>query len=83
MLHAVSPPQRFRYPQHALRRFSAMEIRMGNHQDPPDAVIEEVASVLATGYLRMRNARTLKESGEDPGEGLDSVAHPSPHGAVS
>lgn len=47
-------------------RFPAMEIRMGNHQDPSDAVIEEVASILATGYLRMAqrpDAERIRQGG--------------------
>jgi hypothetical protein len=59
-----------------------MEIRMGN-QDPPEDVIDEVASILATGYLRMRNARTLRESGTDSEEGLDVSPNLSPDGAAS
>jgi hypothetical protein len=59
-----------------------MEIRIGN-QDPPEDVIDEVASILATGYLRMRNARRLQESGTDSEEGLEVSPDLSPHGAAS
>jgi len=65
---------------------------MEYRQDPPDSVIDEIASLLATGYLRLRNARTLQDAGgvtplpephPDTGEGLDSAQELSPHGAVS
>ena len=64
---------------------------MDFRQDPPDSVIDEVASILATGYLRLRSARTLGESGgvvlaAEPhpaaAEQLESVPDLSPHGAV-
>ena len=56
---------------------------MGSRQDPPDEVIEEIASILATGYLRLRNARTVQEPAGDPdaGECLDSAPNPSLHRA--
>ena len=65
---------------------------MEYRQDPSDSVIDEIASLLATGYLRLRNARTLQDAGggappPDPqpevGERLDSAPDLSPHGAVS
>ena len=57
---------------------------MEDRQDPPADVIEEVASILATGYLRMRSARTLLDAGgAKNGEDLDSAANPSPHRAGS
>lgn len=57
---------------------------MEDQQDPPGDVIEEVASILAAGYLRMRSARTLQESGStNPGEDLDSATNPSPYRAGS
>jgi hypothetical protein len=65
---------------------------MEYRQDPPDSVIDEIASLLATGYLRLRNARTLQDADgvtpppephPDAGEGLDSAPELSPHGAVS
>jgi hypothetical protein len=65
---------------------------MEYRQDPPDSVIDEIASLLATGYLRLRNARTLQggsgvtpppELHPDAGDGLDSAPELSPHGAVS
>jgi hypothetical protein len=57
-------------------------------EGPLDCVIEEIAAVLATGYLRLRKARTLGESAALPapqasGERLDSAPDPSPHGAMS
>jgi len=27
-------------------------------EDPPDSVVEEIAAILATGYLRLRKARS-------------------------
>ena len=65
---------------------------MEYRQDPPDSIVDEVASLLATGYLRLRNARTLQDSGgvtlspepqPEAGEQLDSAPNLSPHGAVS
>jgi len=64
---------------------------MEYREDPSDSVVEEVASILATGYLRLRSARTLQDSrGVTPpephpesGEQLDSAPDLSPHGAVS
>jgi len=46
-------------------------------EDPLVSVIEEIAALLATGYLRLRNERTLSESATPPaiqatGERLDS-----------
>jgi hypothetical protein len=56
---------------------------MEKRQDPPDAVIEEIASILATGYLRMRNARTVQEpTCPEAEERLDSGPYPSLHRAV-
>lgn len=64
---------------------------MDFRQDPPDSVTDEVASILATGYLRLRSARTLGESGSvaaapephpETEEQLESVPDLSPHGAV-
>jgi len=50
-------------------------------EDPLDSVIEEIATILAVGYLRLRTARTLSESGALPalqatGERLDSAPNP-------
>ena len=65
---------------------------MEYRQDPPDSVIDEIASLLATGYLRLRNARTLQDGGSptpapepvpEAGERLDSAPDVSPYGAVS
>lgn len=54
-------------------------------QDPSQSVIEEVASILATGYLRLRNARTLRDRGgnQEPVQGLDSAPDTSPYRAGS
>ena len=35
---------------------------MDFREDPLASVIEEIAALLATGYLRLRKARTLSES---------------------
>jgi len=58
---------------------------MEDRQDPSQSVIEEVASILAAGYLRLRNARTLPErdSNQEPVQGLDSAPDTSPHRAGS
>jgi hypothetical protein len=61
---------------------------MDFREDPLASVIEEIAALLATGYLRLRKARTLSESAVPPalhatGERLDSAPDPSPHGAIS
>jgi hypothetical protein len=53
---------------------------MDLREDPPDSVIEEIAAILATGYLRLYKARRLAESAVPPahaiGEQVDSA-----HGA--
>lgn len=63
---------------------------MEYRQDPPDSVIDEIASLLATRYLRLRSARTLQDGGgptpapvPEVGERLDSAPDVSPYGAVS
>lgn len=58
---------------------------MEDRQDPSQSVIEEVASILAVGYLRLRNARTLPDhdGNQEPVQGLDSVPDTSPHRAGS
>ena len=58
---------------------------MEDRQDPSQSVIEEVASILAAGYLRLRNARTLpdREGNQEPIQGLDSAPDTSPHRAGS
>jgi hypothetical protein len=58
---------------------------MEDPQDPPQTVIEEVASILATGYLRLRTARTLadRDAKQEPFQALDNVPDMSPHGAGS
>ena len=57
-------------------------------EDPLVSVIEEIAALLATGYLRLRNARTLSESATPPaiqttGERLDSLPGTRSHGATT
>jgi hypothetical protein len=47
-------------------------------EDPLASVIEEIAALLATGYLRLRKARTLSESADPStlqatGEPLDGA----------
>ncbi len=57
---------------------------MQDHQDPPQAVIDEVASLLATGYLRMRSTRVTPDGGIlPPTIGLDSAPDTSPDRAGS
>jgi hypothetical protein len=58
---------------------------MEDRQDPCQSAIEEVASILATGYLRLRNARTLSDRGDnqEPVQGLDSAPDTSPYRAGS
>lgn len=65
---------------------------MEHREDLPDSIVEEIASILAAGYLRLRSARTLRDSGvvapapepdSEAREQLDSARDPSPHGAVS
>ena len=58
---------------------------MEDRQDPSQSVIEEVASILATGCLRLRNARTLadRDRNQEPVQGLDRAPDTSPHRAGS
>jgi hypothetical protein len=58
---------------------------MEDRQDPSQSVVEEVASILATGYLRLRNARTPpdRDGNQEPVQGLDSAPDTSPHRAGS
>jgi hypothetical protein len=56
-------------------------------EDPLDSVIEEIATLLAAGYLRLRKSRTLSESAAPPAlqateEPLDTPGELS-HGAMS
>lgn len=53
-----------------------------------DSVIEEIAAILATGYLRLRKTRALRESivpltSQKTGEALNSTRSPSPHSLTS
>ena len=59
-------------------------------EDPLASVIEEIAALLATGYLRLRKARTLSQSAAPPapalqatGEPLDSAPGARSHGATT
>ena len=57
-------------------------------EDPIDSVIEEIATLLATGYLRLRKARTLNESAapsglQEAGEPPDRAPGPSAQVAMS
>jgi hypothetical protein len=57
-------------------------------EDSFDSVIEEIAGILATGYLRLRKAQTLKESAaplasQKTGERLNSMRSPSPRSLTS
>ena len=61
---------------------------MESHEDPPESVVEEIAALLATGYLRLRKARTLSESAAPPAlqateEPLESAPSTRPYGAMS
>ena len=53
---------RFRHPLILLASVSRDGDAWKTDKIRRDAVIEEIASILATGYLRLRNARTLQES---------------------
>ncbi len=50
---------------------------MDLREDPPDSVIDEIAAILAIGYLRLCKARHLAESAVPPahviGERVDST----------
>lgn len=57
-------------------------------EDPLDSVIEEIATVLATGYLRLHESRTLSQFSAPPspqatGGRVDSAAGTIAHGAMS
>ena len=61
---------------------------MDFREDPLASVIEEIAALLATGYLRLCKARTLSESAAPSalhatGEPLDSAPGTRPYGAMS
>lgn len=50
-------------------------------EDPLDSAIEEIADILATGYLRLREAQTVSESAataETNGERLDIAPDANP-----
>jgi hypothetical protein len=32
---------------------------MESHEDPPESVVEEIATILATGYIRLRKERRV------------------------
>ena len=50
---------------------------MDSRNDLPDSVIEEIAAILATGYLRLRKTRSLGESAQATGEQVDGAPAPS------
>ena len=55
-------------------------------EDPLASVIEEIATLLATGYLRLRKARTLSATPaalQATGERLDSGLGARSHGAAT
>jgi hypothetical protein len=57
-------------------------------EDPLLSVVEEIAALLATGYLRLRKARTVSESAAPPtlqpsGEPLNSATGARAHVAMS
>jgi hypothetical protein len=63
-------------------------MRMAFHEDLPDSVIAEIAAILATGYLRLRKARTQGKSSSSPPpmateERLDTAPEPNPQRPVS
>ena len=45
-------------------------------EDPLASVIEEIAALLATGYLRLRKARILSESAAPPAPALQATGEP-------
>jgi len=54
-------------------------------EDPPDSVVEEIAAILATGYLRLRKEQSLGGSALPPsiqasGERVDSTPGESRQG---
>lgn len=58
------------------------------HQEEVDSIIEDVAALLATGYLRLHKARTLCGPAAAPafqtaGHRHDGAPCPRPHGAMS
>jgi len=44
---------------------------MDLREDPLDSVIEEIAAILATGYLRLCKARRLAESAVPPTHAIE------------
>ena len=56
-------------------------------EDPLASVIDEISGLLAIGYLRLRQARTLGESADPSaqatGGSFDSAPDAGSHGAVS
>ena len=58
------------------------------HQEEVDSIIEDVAALLATGYLRLHKARTRRGPAAPPafqtaGERHDAAPRPRPHGAMN
>lgn len=61
---------------------------MDFREDPLASVIEEIAALLATGYLRLRKARTLSETAAPPalqatGEPVNTALDARSHGTMS
>ena len=57
-------------------------------EDPLASIIEEIAALLATGYLRLCSARTMIESGaptalQATGEPVNTAPDARSHGAMS
>jgi len=46
-----------------------------------DSVVEEIAAILATGYLRLLRTRTLGEPSRPTEKRVDVPSSPSPHGS--
>lgn len=59
---------------------------MNLREDPPDSVIEEIAAILATGYLRLCKARSLAKSAVPPAHlrenALTARMAPIPHNTI-
>jgi hypothetical protein len=53
---------------------------MDLREDPLDSVIEEIAAILATGYLRLCKARRLAESAVPPVHAIEEQVDGT-HGA--
>jgi hypothetical protein len=49
---------------------------MESREDPLQSVIEEIAALLATAYLRLWKARTLSQSAAPPAPALQATGEP-------